>query len=81
MNFTSDNWSGVHPAIAENLTRHAAGMARAYGHSELDKRIEAKFSELFEREVAVFFVGTGTAANSLALAAVNRPTGRGGFLP
>lgn len=75
MNFTSDNWSGVHPVIAENLTRHASGMARAYGQSELDKRIEAKFSELFEREVAVFFVGTGTAANSLALAAVNRPGG------
>jgi len=30
---------------------------------------------LFEREVAVFFVGTGTAANSLALASVNRPGG------
>ncbi len=75
MNFTSDNWSGVHPAIADNLSRHATGVARAYGQSDLDKRIEAKFCELFEREVAVFFVGTGTAANSLALAALNRPGG------
>ncbi|RYD37332.1 MAG: low specificity L-threonine aldolase [Verrucomicrobiaceae bacterium] len=75
MNFTSDNWAGVHPAITENLARHASGMAAAYGTSELDRRIEQRFSELFERDVAVFFVGTGTAANSLALASVNRPGG------
>lgn len=75
MNFTSDNWAGVHPAITENLARHASGMAAAYGTSELDRKIERRFSELFEREVAVFFVGTGTAANSLALASVNRPGG------
>lgn len=75
MNFTSDNWAGVHPAITENLARHASGMASAYGTSELDKKIERRFSEIFEHEVAVFFVGTGTAANSLALASVNRPGG------
>jgi len=34
-----------------------------------------RFSEIFEREVAVFFVGTGTAANGLALAAVAKPAG------
>src|SRR5690606_32430828 len=34
------------------------------------------FREIFERDVAVFFVGTGTAANSLALASVNRPGGQ-----
>lgn len=75
MNFTSDNWSGVHPAISENLSRHASGLAAAYGTSELDKKVEQRFNDLFEREVAVFFVGTGTAANSLALASVNRPGG------
>jgi len=75
MNFTSDNWAGVHPAITENLARHAPGLAAAYGTSELDRRIERRFCEIFDREVAVFFVGTGTAANSLALAAVNRPGG------
>ncbi len=75
MNFTSDNWSGVHPAITEHLARHASGMAAAYGTSELDRRIERTFCEIFEREVAVYFVGTGTAANSLAMASVNRPGG------
>ena len=33
------------------------------------------FSRLFEREVAVFFVATGTAANALALSAFARPAG------
>jgi threonine aldolase len=75
MFFASDNWAGAHPKIAENLARRANGYASAYGTSELDRSVEARFSEIFEREVAVFFVATGTAANSLALAAVTRPGG------
>jgi len=75
LHFASDNWAGAHPKIAESLSTHASGFAASYGASELDKRVEQRFNELFEREVAVFFVGTGTAANSLALASVNRPGG------
>lgn len=75
MIFASDNWSGVHPAITASLAANAEGMASAYGSSELDRQVEARFNEIFEREVAVFFVGTGTAANSLSFAAVNRPGG------
>ncbi|MFC3074432.1 threonine aldolase family protein [Shinella pollutisoli] len=76
MFFASDNWAGAHPAIAESLVEAAAGFASAYGTSDLDKRVEKTFSEIFERDVAVFFVGTGTAANSLALASVTRPGGQ-----
>lgn len=75
MHFASDNWAGAHPTIAESLAQHAGGFAAAYGTSELDKKVEQRFNELFEREVAVYFVGTGTASNSLALASVNRPGG------
>ncbi|MGJ8725536.1 MAG: threonine aldolase family protein [Roseibacillus sp.] len=75
MNFNSDNWAGAHPTISQNLLVHSEGMAAAYGQSELDKQVEALFSQIFEHEVAVFFVGTGTAANSLGMAAVNRPGG------
>lgn len=75
MYFASDNWAGAHPAINERLMRESTRFAAAYGTSELDKAIEQKFNEIFEREVAVFFVGTGTAANSLALASVSRPGG------
>lgn len=75
MNFASDNWAGAHPAISKHLLEASAGFSAPYGASELDRKIEQRFNELFEREVAVYFVSTGTAANSLALAAVNRPGG------
>lgn len=75
MNFASDNWAGAHPKIAESLARHAGGYATAYGASELDRQVERRFSDVFERDVAVFFVATGTAANALSLALVNRPGG------
>jgi len=75
MHFASDNWAGAHPGIAENLSRHAAGFASAYGSSELDRKVEQSFNDIFEREVAVFFVATGTAANSLAMSAAARPGG------
>ncbi len=75
MHFASDNWAGAHPKIAENLNRHSGGFASAYGTSKLDHSVEETFNAIFEREVAVFFVGTGTAANSLAQAAIGRPGG------
>ncbi|MGY6276671.1 threonine aldolase family protein [Methylomonas sp. MgM2] len=75
MIFASDNWAGAHPAIAKRLLKESTGFSAPYGASQLDDEVEHRFSEIFEREVAVFFVGTGTAANSLALASVNRPGG------
>jgi threonine aldolase len=75
MIFTSDNWAGAHPAIAASLTAHSGGFAPAYGASDLDRKVEKRFNEVFGQEVAVFFVGTGTAANSLALSAINLPGG------
>ncbi len=75
MNFASDNWSGVHPEISERMLKESTGYAPAYGNSDLDKYIEHYFNEIFEREVAVFFVATGTAANALALASINKPGG------
>lgn len=75
MFFASDNWAGAHPKIAASLSTHATGFAEAYGTSDLDRTVYDRFNVIFEREVAVFFVATGTAANSLALTAVNRPGG------
>ncbi|TIS81290.1 MAG: low specificity L-threonine aldolase, partial [Mesorhizobium sp.] len=72
MFFASDNWAGVHPDISANLSRHAAGIATAYGDGDLDRTVYHRFSEIFEREVQVFFVATGTAANALSMAALNR---------
>ncbi len=75
MFFASDNWAGAHPTIAASLSSHAGGFAPAYGSSEIDRKVQDQFNAIFEREVAVFFVGTGTAANALALTLANRPGG------
>ncbi|TIS02655.1 MAG: low specificity L-threonine aldolase, partial [Mesorhizobium sp.] len=37
-----------------------------------DRTVYHRFSEIFERDVQVFFVATGTAANALSMAALNR---------
>lgn len=55
------------------LARHQTGVAEAYGMDAATKSIEDTFSKIFECDVAVFFVGTGSAANSLALSAYSKP--------
>ncbi|MCO5065039.1 MAG: low specificity L-threonine aldolase [Rhizobiaceae bacterium] len=75
MFFASDNWAGAHTAVSAALADAAGGFDPAYGNGAWDKRVAARFSEIFERDVAVFFVATGTAANSLALASRSKPGG------
>jgi threonine aldolase len=67
MNFCSDNTAGAHPKILEALTAANGGAAMPYGNDELTRRVERRIAELFERDCAVFLVGTGTSANALAL--------------
>src|SRR5438874_7405513 len=68
MNFASDNTAGIAPEILAAIARANEGFALAYGNDAWTKRVERRFAELFEHEVAVFLVPTGTAANALALA-------------
>lgn len=75
MFFASDNWAGAHPEVGRVLGEAANGFDSAYGSGTWDKRVTARFSEVFERDVAVFFVSTGTAANSLSLSSVSKPGG------
>ncbi|WP_306025022.1 threonine aldolase family protein [Oceaniradius stylonematis] len=75
MHFASDNWAGAHPAIADNLARRNGGFVKANGGSDFDLQVEQTFRDIFETDVAVHYVGTGTAANALALSAVARPGG------
>lgn len=57
------------------LARHNGGYSPAYGGDPLSVSVTRRFSELFEREVEVWFTATGTASNSLGLAALSRPGG------
>jgi len=75
MQFASDNWTGAAPEIVDAVVREAARVGAAYGASEIDAAVEARFAEIFEHEAAVFFVATGSAANALALAAASKPAG------
>src|SRR5215813_7613160 len=75
MEFASDNAAGVAPAIVDAVVRANDGHAAGYGDDAITGRLERRFCELFERDVAVFLVGTGTSANALALAHLAPPWG------
>ena len=75
MNFASDNTAGMAPEILDALGKANAGYAYGYGNDPWTQRVEARFAELFEKEVAVFLVPTGTVANALSLAHVSPPWG------
>ena len=75
MNFASDNTAPVAPAILDALSAANTGYALGYGNDDWTKALEHRFAEIFEREVAVFLVPTGTAANALALAQASPPWG------
>ena len=69
MRFFSDNAAPVHPAVMEALVT-ADELDTAYDGDRWSKRLDERFSALFETEVRVLWVPSGTAANCLALAAL-----------
>ncbi|WP_342643493.1 threonine aldolase family protein [Rhodoligotrophos ferricapiens] len=75
MNFASDNVVGVAPAVLDALAGANGGSATSYGADEWTARAEERLREIFEHELAMFLVTTGTAANALSLAAITPPYG------
>jgi threonine aldolase len=75
VNFASDNTAPIAPAIIDAMVRANEGHARGYGDDDWTQRVEGDLAEIFERELAVFLVATGTAANALALAQITPPWG------
>lgn len=75
MNFASDNVAGASPEILRAVAAVNEGDMPSYGADPVTERLGRRFSELFEREVAVFPVVTGTAANALALSCLVPPWG------
>jgi threonine aldolase len=74
MRFFSDNAAAAHPAVIEAIAA-SNRLDTAYDGDEWSRKLDAGFSELFEREVRALWVSTGTAANCLALAALCPPYG------
>jgi len=75
MIFASDNWAGASGRILAAFADAAASGGPAYGGDALTAAVCDRFSEIFEREVTVYLVASGTVANALALSAYARPGG------
>ena len=76
MIFASDNWAGACDEVLDAIVAAGrAAPAAAYGGDDLTERVEARFAEIFEHEIAVAFVPTGTAANALSCALFTPPWG------
>ncbi len=74
-NFKSDNVPAVCDAIMAAINAANVGSAPSYGADELTRSLHDVAAEVFEREVAIFPVTTGTAANALALSQIVPPFG------
>ncbi len=68
--FASDNYAGICPEAWAAMAEANVGHAPAYGADPWTQRATDGFRTLFETDCEVFFVFNGTAANSLALAAL-----------
>ncbi len=75
MYFASDNTAGMAPEVLAAIGKANTGYALGYGNDEWTKRVEQRFAEMFEKDIAVFLVPTGTVANALAIAHVTPPWG------
>ena len=74
MRFFSDNAAAACPEVMAAIEA-ANRIDTAYDGDAISARLNQAFSELFETEVEALWVTTGTAANSLALAALCPPYG------
>ncbi len=75
MNFASDNTAPVSPEIMAALAEANTGHVPSYGADPLTTRLTARVRDIFETDLALYPVATGTAANALALATLVRPYG------
>lgn len=75
VNFRSDNVMGASPEVLEAIVAAARGDAHSYGADSYTGKLEARLAEIFEHELVVLPVATGTAANALCLAALTPPWG------
>lgn len=75
MNFRSDNTAAIAPEIIAALSAVNEKPAAPYGDDRWSRQLDHAFGVLFETEVRVFTVATGTAANAISLASVTPPWG------
>src|SRR5258707_4744718 len=73
--FTSDNTAGGAPEIIAAVAAAASGQAPPYGTDSWTLSARRRFSEIFDCDVDLLPVSTGSAANAFSLAALTPPWG------
>ena len=75
MHFASDNTAPVCAEILAALAEANSAQVSSYGGDPLTAKLTARAKEIFETDLSIFPVGTGTAANALALSNLVHPYG------
>jgi threonine aldolase len=75
LEFRSDNCGSAAPEIVDAIVRANQGCAIGYGADDLTTKLNTTLSDIFEAQVRVYPIPTGTGANALALAATGSPFG------
>jgi threonine aldolase len=75
MNFSSDTAAPAHPAILEAVVAAAKGPASSYGADPWTAAARKALRDVFETDLDIWLVSSGTAANALALATLCPPHG------
>jgi len=73
--FRSDNVGGAAPEILAAIVAANSGTASPYGDDDYTRRMNARFATVFEHDVQVFPLSSGTGSNSIGLAALANPYG------
>jgi threonine aldolase len=71
--FRSDNTLGCSPEIIEALRRASDGSLSSYGADPITGKLRERVRELFETDLEIFPLATGTGANCLAIASMSDP--------
>jgi len=74
MNFSSDTSAPAHPAVLQAISDAGRGFEPSYGGDADTARARAALEEVFETDIEVYLVSSGTAANALALSVLCPPT-------
>jgi threonine aldolase len=74
-NFYSDNVVGGSPEVVEAVLAACWGDDDPYGGDRITERLRSRFAAVFEKEIDIYPVGTGTAANGISVAATVAPYG------
>lgn len=75
MNFSSDTAAPAHPAILEAMLAASKGPASSYGADPWTASAQKSLRDVFETDLDIWLVPSGTAANALALATLCPPHG------